>query len=103
MIINASNEEAGFGKGVEITKSTSNDFDVMETFTLTVAYTSAISVNVTWDPQEGVNEYRVQYREVGECKIISYTLHNVACIILCVIFDCRLCTVCTEGVVCVIS
>ena len=73
----AANAEAGFGEPIEILQSTSSDSVVLESFTLTVGYTSAISVAVSWTPQEDVLEYRIQYRELGECKsyphIVQYT------------------------------
>ena len=66
MIIAASNAEAGFGEAIEMEKNTSNDFDVLESFTLAVGYTSAISVGFSWHAQEGAYKYKIQYREVGE-------------------------------------
>ena len=77
VIIMATNAEAGFGEPIEILQSTSSETVVLESFTLTVGYTSAISVDVSWAPQKDVLEYRIQYRELGECKsypyIVQYT------------------------------
>ena len=71
MIIAAGNAEAGLGQSTEISQSTSSDFDILDSFTLTPGYISAISVNISWSAQMDVSDYRVQYRPVGESKRLS--------------------------------